>query len=76
MCFNIRHYSDCILSCPNIDRVIELVETLVHYYHDESFSTELVKCNEAIILQELELIRQSNNELRRASKYWYDKRKR
>ena len=22
MCFNIRHYSDCILSCPNIDRVI------------------------------------------------------
>jgi|TARA_R110002020_G_scaffold103770_1_gene243286 hypothetical protein len=64
------------LTCPNIDRVIELVETLVHYYHDESFSTELVKCNEAIILQELELIRQSNNELRRASKYWYDKRKR
>ena len=63
------------LTCPNIDRVIELVETLVHYYHDESFSTELVKCNEAIILQELELIRQSNNELRRASKYWYDKRK-
>lgn len=63
------------LTCPNIDRVIELVETLIHHYRDESFSEELVKCNETIILQELELIRQANNELRRASKYWYDKRK-
>lgn len=62
------------LSCPHIDRVIELTEFLYSHRNDENLSDSLFETTKSLILCELEFIREINDELRTASKFWYDKR--
>ena len=64
------------LTCNHIDRVQELVSSLYNMSQDPDVSKNILKLYVGIINEELEFIRQSNDELRIASKYWYDKAKR
>jgi len=57
-------------SCAHIDRVIELADRL-----SEEFNSDMCIGYNNVIKEELELIRIINTQLREASKYWYDKRK-
>jgi hypothetical protein len=58
-------------SCEHVDRILELVTTLSTEKNEE-ISERYID----IIEQELEMIRLINIQLRYASKFWYDKRKR
>jgi len=61
------------LTCNHIDRVQELVLSLHHMSQDEDVSDDILELYVKIIIDELEIIRKSNDELRIASKFWYDK---
>tara|TARA_R110000824_G_scaffold346887_1_gene533746 strand:+ start:795 stop:1010 length:216 start_codon:yes stop_codon:yes gene_type:complete len=55
-------------SCDHIDRVVELMESLLNGKDPEVNSgyTNIIK-------EEMEIIRTINIQLRTASKFWYDK---
>ena len=55
-------------SCDHIDRVVELMESLLNGKDPEVNSgyTHIIK-------EEMEIIRTINIQLRTASKFWYDK---
>ena len=55
-------------SCDHIDRVVELMESLLNGKDPEVNSgyTNIIK-------EEMEIIRTINIQLRAASKFWYDK---
>ena len=59
------------LTCPIVDHVIELVDQL----DNTEYSSNMRKVINDAIRAELEIIRQANDELRHASKYWYGRRK-
>ena len=63
------------LPCPHIDRVSELVDSIVNAVTDDDISTDILDRYKDVINSELEFIRQSNDELREGSKYWYKKYK-
>ncbi len=63
------------LTCPHIDRVSELVDSIVNAVTDDDISTDILDRYKDVINSELEFIRQSNDELREGSKYWYKKYK-
>jgi hypothetical protein len=57
-------------SCDHIDRVIELSERIA----DET-DFQIAAAYHNVVREECELIRTINTQLRTASKFWYDKRK-
>ena len=61
------------LTCNHIDRVQELIGSLVNMSRDDDISDDILEIYVKIINEELEFIRKSNDELRVASKFWYDK---
>ena len=69
------------LTCPHIDRVSELVSSIIDtntdgyedMTEDITISRDILERYVDIINAELEFIRQSNDELRIASVYWYKK---
>jgi len=63
------------LTCPEIDRAIEIADTMHNMRNDSDLSLEMWNHYHIIIIAQLELIRDANDELRRASKYWYNKAK-
>ena len=64
------------LTCPHIDRVSELLDSIINVAKDKDTSVEILAKYRDIANAELEFIRQSNDELRLASVYWYKKAKR
>jgi len=67
------------LTCDHIDRTIELVREVREMAKQCSIglgvSDNIIDLYVSVIEAELEVIRQSNDELRVASKFWYDKLK-
>ena len=63
------------LTCPHIDRVLEVIESIVNLSKDPETSEEILLKYKNIIEAEMEFIRTSNDELRVASKHWYDEYK-
>ena len=63
------------LTCPHIDRVIELVESMLNLSKEPETSLEILEKYKDIIGTEMELIRTSNDELRESGKYWYEQSK-
>jgi len=61
------------LTCPHIDRVSDLVSSIINTNEDGMTSRDILERYVDIINAELEFIRQSNDELRIASVYWYKK---
>jgi hypothetical protein len=61
------------LTCPHIDRVVDLVSSIIDTNEDITISRDILERYVDIINAELEFIRQSNDELRIASVYWYKK---
>jgi hypothetical protein len=61
------------LTCPHIDRVSDLVSSIINTNEDGMTSRDILERYVDIINAELEFIRQSNDELRIASVYWYRK---
>jgi hypothetical protein len=55
-------------TCPHLDKLIDLVEERDDLKDEELRSKQL-----EVILAEVEYVRTSNEMLRNASKYWYDK---
>jgi len=60
-------------TCPHIDRVSDLVSSIINTNEDRMTSRDILERYVDIINAELEFIRQSNDELRIASVYWYKK---
>ena len=63
------------LTCPHIDRVIELADSMVNLVQNENISEDVMLGYKNIIGAEMEFIRTSTDELRVASKHWYDEYK-
>ena len=63
------------LTCPHIDRVLELTESIVNLIQDDDISEDVMQGYKNIINAEMEFIRTANDELRIASKHWYDEYK-
>ena len=63
------------LTCPHIDRVIELVESIINLSKEPETSSDILERYKDIIVTEMELIRTSNDELRESGKYWYEQSK-
>ena len=59
------------LTCPHIDRVIELTDSIINLAKDDDISEDVMRGYKTIIDAELEFTRTSNDELRVASKHWY-----
>ena len=55
-------------SCDHIDRVIELAENLVG-----EMDADIRNGYTNIIIEEMEMVRTINTQLRTASKFWHDK---
>ena len=55
-------------SCDHIDRIGDLAENM-----STESDADITQGYNEIIKQELELVRTINTQLRRASKFWYDK---
>ena len=63
------------LTCPHIDRVIEVLHAMTNLAKEPGTSEEILELYSKIAEAELEFIRASNDELRLASKHWYDEYK-
>ena len=63
------------LTCPHINRVIELVEEIVNLSKDPEISEDILEKYKDIITAQMEFIRTSNEELRETGKYWYEQSK-
>ena len=63
------------LTCPHINRVIELVEEIVNLSKEPETSQDILEKYKNIITTEMEFIRTSNDELRESGKYWYEQSK-
>ncbi len=63
------------LTCPHINRVIELVEEIVNLSKEPETSQDILEKYKMIITTEMEFIRTSNDELRESGKYWYEQSK-
>ena len=66
----------CRIDSPHIDRVSEILDSIINVAKDKDTSVEILAKYRDIANAELEFIRQSNDELRLASVYWYKKAKR
>jgi len=63
------------LTCSHIDRIEELISSIINLSTDPEISRNILGLYKDIIIAELELVRLSNDELRIASAHWYKKAK-
>jgi hypothetical protein len=63
------------LTCIHIDRIEELISSIVNLSTDPEVSRDVLGLYKDIIIAELEFVRLSNDELRIASAHWYKKAK-
>ena len=62
-------------TCPHINNCIEYVQALVSNRDNQKISNEWFTLLETVILSELELIRNSNSELRELALFYKNKKR-